>query len=51
MVQNGTLVKLDTGAKTPYGGFFLLEFPIKKIMILVVNANIPNKEEQFGTYN
>jgi hypothetical protein len=33
LVQNGILVMLDTGAKKPYGGFFLLKFQVKKVVI------------------
>jgi hypothetical protein len=33
LVQNDTLVKLDMGAKKPYGGFFLPKFLVKKAKI------------------
>jgi len=34
--QNDTLVKLDMEAKKSHGGFVLLKFPVKKVMIFVV---------------
>ncbi len=34
------LVKLDMGAKNPYGGFLLLKFPVKKVMTSFSDVNI-----------
>jgi hypothetical protein len=33
LVLNGTLVKLDMGAKRPYGGVFVPKFLVKKVEI------------------
>jgi hypothetical protein len=39
LVQNGTLVKLDMGAKKPYGGFLMKNFGKKNMISCGVVKN------------